>query len=103
MPCDNEVLRNGATAVMRDDSEQVDKEHDKGMKKILDTVIALKKQYEFRYRLSKTAGFPDVDGTGKIMAAAELLEIFVKRELGCRMKKRAAEKAAKKESKDEQK
>lgn len=78
---------------------------DKGMKKILDTVIALKKQYEFRYRLSKTAGLSDVDGNGKITAAAELLEIFVKRELGCRMKmkKRAAEKAAKKEAENEQK
>ena len=73
---------------------------DQGMKKILDTVIALKKQYEFRYQLSKASGFPDVDGTGKIVATVELLEIFVKRELGCRMKKRAVEK---KESKDGQK
>ena len=70
---------------------------DKGMKKILDTVIALKKQYEFRYQLSKSAGLSDADGNGKITATAELLEIFVKRELGERMKKRAAEKAAKKE------
>lgn len=74
---------------------------DQGMKKILDTVIALKKQYEFRYQLSKTAGLSDADGNGKIVATAELLEIFVKRELGCRMKKRAAEKAAKKESKND--
>ena len=74
---------------------------DKDMKKILDTVIALKKQYEFRYQLSKTAGLPDADGTGKITATAELLEIFVKRELGCRMKKKAAEKAAKKETKND--
>ena len=65
---------------------------DKGMKKILDTVIALKKQYEFRYQLSNMTGFTDVDENGKILATAELLEIFVKRELGCRMKKRAAEK-----------
>ena len=65
---------------------------DQRMKKILDTVIALKKQYEFRYQLSNMTGFTDVDGNGKILATAELLEIFVKRELGCRMKKRAAEK-----------
>lgn len=74
---------------------------DQRMKKILDTVIALKKQYEFRYQLSNMTGFTDVDGNGKILATAELLEIFVKRELGCRMKKRAAEKAAKKESKND--
>ena len=65
---------------------------DKGMKKILDTVIALKKQYGFRYQVSKVSGLSDVDENGKILATAELLEIFVKRELGCRMKKRAAEK-----------
>ena len=74
---------------------------DQRMKKILDTVIALKKQYEFRYQLSNMTGFTDVDGNGKILATAELLEIFVKRELGSRMKKRAAEKAAKKESKND--
>lgn len=71
---------------------------DKGMKKILDTVIALKKRYGFLYQLSKVSGFSDADGNGKITATAELLEIFVKRELGDRMKKRAAEKAAKKEA-----
>lgn len=70
---------------------------DQGMKKILDTVIALKKQYGFLYQVSKVSGFEDAE-TGKITATAELLEIFVKRELGERMKKRAAEKAAKKES-----
>ena len=70
---------------------------DQGMKKILDTVIALKKRYGFLYQVSKVSGFTDAE-TGKITATAELLEIFVKRELGCRMKKRAAEKAAKKES-----
>ena len=64
---------------------------DQRMKKILDTVIALKKQYEFRYQLSNMTGFTDAEN-GKILATAELLEIFVKRELGCRMKKRAAEK-----------
>lgn len=74
---------------------------DNGMKKILDTVIALKKQYEFRYQLSKSAGLSDADGNGKIVATAELLEIFVKRELGCRMKNKAAAKAAKKESKND--
>lgn len=67
---------------------------DDGMKKTLDTVIALKKRYGFLYQVSKVSGFDDAE-TGKITAAAELLEIFVKRELGCRMKKRAAEKAAK--------
>ena len=72
---------------------------DDGMKKTLDTVIALKKRYGFLYQVSKVSGFDDTE-TGKITAAAELLEIFVKRELGCRMKKRAAEK---KESKDGQK
>ena len=71
---------------------------DDGMKKTLDTVIALKKRYGFLYQVSKVSGFDDTE-TGKITAAAELLEIFVKRELGCRMKKRAAEK---KESKDGQ-
>lgn len=72
---------------------------DQGMKKILDTVIALKKRYGFLYQVSKESGFDDAE-PGKITAAAELLEIFVKRELGCRMKKRAAEK---KESEDGQK
>lgn len=71
---------------------------DKGMKKILDTVIALKKRYGFLYQLSKVSGFSGPDENGKITATAELLEIFVKRELGDRMKKRAAEKAAKKEA-----
>ena len=70
---------------------------DQGMKKMLDTVIALKKRYGFLYRVSKMSGFEDTEN-GKVTATAELLEIFVKRELGCRMKKRAAEKAAKKES-----
>ena len=70
---------------------------DQGMKKILDTAIALKKRYGFMYQLSKVSGSTDAE-SGKIMASAELLEIFVKRELGCRMKKKAAEKAAKKES-----
>lgn len=65
---------------------------DQGMKKILDTVIALKKRYDFRYQVLKVSGFADADETGKITATAELLEIFVKRELGYRMKKRAAEK-----------
>ena len=64
---------------------------DQGMKKMLDTVIALKKRYGFLYQVSKVSGFDDAE-TGKITATAELLEIFVKRELGCRMKKRAAEK-----------
>ena len=64
---------------------------DQRMKKILDTVIALKKQYGFLYQVSKMSGFTDAEN-GKIVATAELLEIFVKRELGCRMKKRAAEK-----------
>ena len=73
---------------------------DQRMKKILDTVIALKKQYGFLYQVSKVSGFDDAEN-GKIVAAAELLEIFVKRELGCRMKKRAAEQAAKKESKND--
>ena len=73
---------------------------DQRMKKILDTVIALKKQYGFLYQVSKVSGFDDAEN-GKIVAAAELLEIFVKRELGSRMKKRAAEKAAKKESKND--
>lgn len=73
---------------------------DQGMKKILDTVLALKKRYEFRYQVSKVSGFEDAE-TGKITATAELLEIFVKRELGERMKKRAAEKAANKESEND--
>lgn len=70
---------------------------DDGMKKILDTVIALKKRYGFLYQVSKVSGFEDAEN-GKITATAELLEFFAKRELGQRMKKRAAEKAAKKES-----
>ena len=70
---------------------------DQGLKKILDTVIKLKKQYGFLYQVSKVSGFEDAEN-GKITATAELLEIFVKRELGRRMKKRAAEKAAKKET-----
>lgn len=73
---------------------------DEGMKKMLGTVIALKKRYGFLYQVSKASGFSDAE-TGKITAAAELLEIFVKRELGQRMKKRTAEKAAKKESKND--
>ena len=70
---------------------------DKGMKKILDTAIALKKRYGFLHQVSKVSGFDDAE-IGKITVTAELLEIFVKRELGSRMKKRAAEKAAKKET-----
>ena len=73
---------------------------DQRMKKILDTVIALKKQYGWRCQVSKMSGFTDAEN-GKIVATAELLEVFVKRELGSRMKKRAAEKAAKKESKND--
>jgi hypothetical protein len=75
---------------------------DNGMKKILGTVIALKKRYGFWYQLSNLSGFTDAEN-GKITATAELLEIFVKREIRERMKKRAAEKAAKKESEDGQK
>lgn len=96
MPCNNEVLRNGATDVNRWE-KAINEIDDKDLKKILDTVIALKKRYGFWYRVSKTAGFEDTEN-GKITAAAELLEIFAKRELGCRRKKRAAEKAAKKET-----
>ena len=70
---------------------------DEGLKKTLDIVIALKKRYGFLYQVSKVSGCTDAE-SGKIVATAELLEIFVKRELGCRMKKRAAEKAARKET-----
>lgn len=71
---------------------------DKHLKQAADDAKALRAQYAFRYQIAQVTGGNE-DEYGKIGALLEILEIFAKRELGQRMKKRAAEKAAKKESK----
>lgn len=71
---------------------------DKNLKKVADDAKALRAKYAFRYQMAQLTG-GDEDEYGKIGALMEILEAFAKWELGCRMKKRAAEKVAKKESK----
>ncbi len=73
---------------------------DKNLKQVADDAKALRAQYAFRYQIAQVTGGNE-DEYGKIGALLEILELFAKRELGCRMKKRAAEKAAKKESKND--
>lgn len=75
---------------------------DASLKRAADDAKALRTRYAFRYQMAQLTG-GDEDEYGKIGALMEILEAFAKRELGERMKKRAAEKVAKKESKDGQK
>ena len=75
---------------------------DRHLKKAADDAKALRAKYAFRFQVAQIAHTPESDEDGKIGALLEILELFTKRELGCRMKKKAAEKAAKKESKDGQ-
>lgn len=74
---------------------------DRHLKQAADDAKALRAKYAFRFQLAQIARTPGGDEDGKIGALLEILEIFAKRELGSRMKKRAAEKAAKKESKND--
>ena len=71
---------------------------DRHLKKAADDAKALRAKYAFRFQVAQITRTPGSDEDGKIGALLEILEAFAKRELGERMKKRAAEKAAKKES-----
>ena len=73
---------------------------DKNLKQVADDAKALRTRYAFRYQMAQLTG-GDEDEYGKIGALLEILEAFAKRELGKRMKKRAAEKVVKKESKND--
>ena len=73
---------------------------DKNLKKVADDAKALRTKYAFRYQMAQLTG-GDEDEYGRIGALLEILEAFAKRELGERMKKRADEKAAKKESEND--
>ena len=74
---------------------------DKNLKKAADDAKVLRAKYAFRFQIAQITQTPGSDEDGKIGALLEILEAFAKRELGCRMKKRAAEKAAKKESEND--
>ncbi len=73
---------------------------DASLKRAADDAKALRTRYAFRYQMAQLTG-GDEDEYGKIGALLEILEAFAKRELGCRMKKKAAEKAVKEESKND--
>lgn len=73
---------------------------DRHLKKAADDAKALRAKYAFRFQVAQITRTPEEDD-GKIGALLEILELFAKRELGERMKKRAAEKAAKKENKND--
>ena len=70
---------------------------DKNLKQVADDAKALRTRYAFRFQVAQITRTPEEDD-GKIGALLEILELFAKREFGERMKKKAAEKAAKKES-----
>ena len=70
---------------------------DKNLKQVADDAKALRTRYAFRYQMAQLTG-GDEDEYGRIGALLEILEAFAKRELGERMKKKAAEKTVKKES-----
>ena len=74
---------------------------DKNLKQVADDAKALRTKYAFRFQVAQIAHTPESDEDGKIGALLEILELFTKRELGCRMKKKAAEKAANKESEND--
>lgn len=74
---------------------------DRNLKQAADDAKALRAKYAFRFQIAQITRTPEGEEDGKIGALLEMLEIFAKRELGCRMKKRAAEKAAKKESEND--
>ena len=65
---------------------------DKNLKKAADDAKAIRAKYAFRFQLAQIAQTPGSDEDGKIGALLEILELFAKRELGERMKKRAAKK-----------
>ena len=69
---------------------------DRHLKQAADDAKALRAKYAFRFQLAQIARTPGGDEDGKIGALLEILEIFAKRELGSRMKKRAAEKGGEK-------
>lgn len=69
---------------------------DKNLKQVADDAKALRTKYAFRFQVAQIARTPEGEEDGKIGALLEILELFVKRELGERMKKRAAEKVVKK-------
>lgn len=68
---------------------------DKNLKQVADDAKALRTRYAFRYQMAQLTG-GDEDEYGKIGALLEILELFAKRELGCRMKKKAAKKESEK-------
>ena len=74
---------------------------DKNLKQVADDAKALRTKYAFRFQVAQIARTPEGEEDGKIGALLEILELFAKRELGCRMKKKAAEKAANKESEND--
>ena len=69
---------------------------DRHLKKAADDAKALRAKYAFRFQVAQITQTPGSDEDGKIGALLEILEIFAKRELGERMKKRAAEKGGEK-------
>ena len=73
---------------------------DKNLKKAADDAKALRAKYAFRFQVAQITRTPEEDD-GKIGALLEILELFAKRELGERMKKKAAAKAAEKTAKKE--
>ena len=64
---------------------------DKNLKKAADDAKALRAKYAFRFQVAQITRTPEADD-GKIGALLEILELFAKRELGERMKKRVAKK-----------
>ena len=73
---------------------------DKNLKQVADDAKALRTRYAFRYQMAQLTGGEE-DEYGRIGEVLEIWEACAKRELGERMKKKAAEKAAKKESKND--
>ena len=67
---------------------------DRHLKKAADDAKALRAKYAFRFQIAQITRTPEEDD-GKIGALLEILELFAKRELGERMKKRAAKKESK--------
>ena len=74
---------------------------DKNLKQVADDAKALRTKYAFRFQIAQIARTSGGDEDMKIGALLEILELFAKRELGERMKKKAAEKAAKKGSEND--
>lgn len=68
---------------------------DKNLKKAADDAKAMRAKYAFRFQIAQITRTPEEDD-GKIGALLEILELFAKRELGERMKKKAAKKESEK-------